>query len=101
VEDHFRQLSFGETMANLIRQLQLLEKEKLKLTSELQILRKNIADLEDNDTEYKIPQLQQHMHVTFTKLNETIVDINEKLEEIKYEEAEVSLLFTAKHNTAN
>jgi hypothetical protein len=31
VEDYFRKLNFGETMANLIRQLQLLEKEKLNL----------------------------------------------------------------------
>jgi hypothetical protein len=31
VENYFRELNFGETMANLIRQLQLLEKEKLSL----------------------------------------------------------------------
>jgi uncharacterized protein (DUF342 family) len=65
----------------------------------LQILRKNLVDLEDKDTEYKIPQLQQQLQTTSTKLNETILNINEKLEEIKYEEAELTLLFIEKNDT--
>jgi hypothetical protein len=31
IEEHFRQFHFGQTMATLIRQLQLLEKEKLQI----------------------------------------------------------------------
>jgi hypothetical protein len=70
-------------------------------TSELQILRKSIADLEDNDTEFKIPQLQQSIHQNSIKLNQTILNINETLEEIKYEEAELNLLFIENNNPSS
>lgn len=62
-------------------------------TNELQVLRKNVKDHEEEDVNFEIPAWQEKIRSEAEKLTETIETVNEKLEEIKYEEAEVLQLY--------
>jgi uncharacterized protein YPO0396 len=92
VEAKLRELNFT-SLADLIREIQLLERDKLISTNELQALRKNVEDHREEDVDFEIPAWQEKIREETEKLTETIEAVNEKLEEIKYEEAEVLQMY--------
>lgn len=80
LEKKFRNQLQAESIADLVRNLQDQEKEKLHLTARLQMKMKELQDSPDRQA-----TLEPEVGETKQKLKRIVENINETLEDIRYE----------------
>eukprot|EP01122_Echinamoeba_exundans_P016574 TRINITY_DN8447_c0_g2_i1.p1 TRINITY_DN8447_c0_g2~~TRINITY_DN8447_c0_g2_i1.p1 ORF type:complete len:174 (-),score=35.61 TRINITY_DN8447_c0_g2_i1:161-634(-) len=89
VEDSLKNLTPPWPMAGKIRELQELERTKLSLTSESQILKKEHQDHSDHYEAFEEAEYETQLKRVTGQLRETVEQINEILEEIRFAEFEL------------
>jgi len=75
--------------ASILKELQALEKVKLTLTTKMHILCKNHHDGKDNYAGFEEAVFEKDHNALKQQLHNVINEINDKIEELKYEEAEI------------
>jgi len=83
IEQEFRNINKND-IGDIIRAIQLLEKEKLEITIQLQLLKKERSVNFENEDHEKNFSVDKSIKEKSKRIAEIINDINDKIEDIKY-----------------